>query len=149
MPSPPWVKSLRVLVPMSCCDEAAKYLIEALGGESATKQIVGGTKWWQIRGVEGCGVISVHSGKELICRCSSVDGEWMVAKKAWQEAEERAESEKYRGRSSQQPATTDSAPVEDTSEPDYTPDMDEQRCILFFHGGKLQREIILFVPFFS
>jgi len=147
--SPPWAKGLRVLVPMSCCDKAAEYLIGVLGGESATKQLVGGTKWWQIRGVKGCGVISVHSSKGLICGCSSVDGEWIVGKKDWQEAEKNAESKECRGRCSKQPATTDSAPVEDTSEPDYTPDMDEQKCILFFHGGKLQREITLLVPFVS
>lgn len=53
-PSPPWVHAVRLLVPMSCCDEAAKYLIKALGGEEFTKRVVGGTKWWQVRGVKGC-----------------------------------------------------------------------------------------------
>lgn len=53
-PSPPWVHAVRLLVPMSCCDEAAKYLIKALGGEECTKRVVGGTKWWQVRGVKGC-----------------------------------------------------------------------------------------------
>ena len=144
---------------MSCCDQAAEYLIDALGGESATKKIVGGTKWWQIRGVNGCGVISGHSGKELIYGCFSVDGEWIVAKKDWQEAKKRAESkerkdksrerrEKEREKSSQQSTTTDSAPAEDTSEPGYTPDMDEQRCILYFHGGKPQCGFILRVTCF-
>lgn len=38
---------------MSCCDEAARYLIKALGGEEVAKQVVGGTKWWQVRGVPG------------------------------------------------------------------------------------------------
>jgi hypothetical protein len=28
---------LRVVVPMSCCDDAAEYLIDALGGESVYK----------------------------------------------------------------------------------------------------------------
>ena len=144
-PSPPWVRVLRVVVPMSCCDQAAEYLIDALGGESATKRIVGGTKWWQIRGINGCGVLSDHSGKELICGCSSVDGEWIVAKKDWQEAKKRAKSKERRekskeagGKEREKPAqsTTDSTPTEDTSEPGYTPDMDEQRCILYLHGGK-------------
>ena len=140
---------------MSCCDQAADYLIKALGGESATKEIVGGTKWWQIRGVKGCGVIFDHSGGELICGCFSVDGEWIVAKKDWQEAKKRAKSKERRDRSrerkeremsSQQSTATDSAPAEDTSEPDYTPDMDEQRCILYFHGGKLQCGFITLFP---
>lgn len=38
---------------MSCCDEAAKIVIQALGGEEMTKKLVGGTKWWQVRGVKG------------------------------------------------------------------------------------------------
>jgi len=100
--------------------------------------------------------ISDHSGNELICGCSSVDGQWVVAKKDWQEAEKRAKSkerrdksrEKERKKSSQQSTTTDSTLAEDTSESDYTPDMDEQRCILYFHGGKPQCEFILRVPFF-
>ncbi|KAF9646179.1 alpha/beta-hydrolase [Thelephora ganbajun] len=120
-PSPPWVRVLRVVVPMSCCDQAAEYLIDALGGESAVKRIVGGTKWWQIRGING------------------VDGEWIVARKDWQEAKKRAKSmerrEKERGTSAQRSTTPDSAPMEDTSDPGYTPDMDEQRCILYLHGG--------------
>ena len=52
-PSPPWVHVVRLLVPMSCCDEAATLVIKALGGEEVTKRVVGGTKWWQVRGVKG------------------------------------------------------------------------------------------------
>jgi hypothetical protein len=81
--------------------------------------------------------------KELIHGYFSVDGEWIVARKDWQEAKKRAKSKerrdknKEREKSAQQSSTTDSASAEDTSEPDYTPDMDEQRCILYFHGGEL------------
>ena len=158
-PSPPWVRVLRVVVPMSCCDQAAEHLIDALGGESTTKEIVGGTKWWQIRGVNGYGVISDHSHEELIYECSSVDGEWIVAKKDWQEAKKRAKSKERReksrergkqsDKSAQRSTTTDSASPEDTSEPGYTPDMDEQRCILYFHGGKLPRGFISHIAFVS
>lgn len=35
---------------MTCCDDAATYLIEALGGEDVAKRVVGGVKWWQVRG---------------------------------------------------------------------------------------------------
>ena len=52
-PSPPWVHVVRLLVPMPCCDEAASYLIKAMGGEEVTKRVVGGTKWWQVRGLKG------------------------------------------------------------------------------------------------
>ena len=68
-PSPPWVRVSRVLVPMSCCDQAAEHLIDALGGESTVKEIVGGTKWWQIRDVNGYGIIYDRSGEGLICGC--------------------------------------------------------------------------------
>jgi hypothetical protein len=52
-PSPPWVHVVRLLVPMSCCDEAAGHLITALGGEDVARRVVGGVKWWQVRGVAG------------------------------------------------------------------------------------------------
>jgi hypothetical protein len=39
---------------MSCCDEAAIHLIEAFGGEDAARRVIGGVKWWQVRGVKGC-----------------------------------------------------------------------------------------------
>lgn len=40
-------------MPISCCDIAATHLIKALGGEEMAKRVVGGTKWWQVRGVRG------------------------------------------------------------------------------------------------
>jgi hypothetical protein len=52
-PSPPWVHVVRTMVPLSSCDEAAPYLIKALGGEDVARQVVGGVKWWQVRGVDG------------------------------------------------------------------------------------------------
>jgi hypothetical protein len=85
--------------------------------------------------------LTIH-GRNLFMD-TSVDGEWIVARKDWQEAKKRAKSKerrdknKEREKSAQQSSTTDSASAEDTSEPDYTPDMDEQRCILYFHGGEL------------
>lgn len=52
-PSAPWMHVMRLVVPMSSCDDAAGYLIDVLGGEDKTRQLVGGTKWWQVRGVKG------------------------------------------------------------------------------------------------
>ncbi|KAG9080324.1 hypothetical protein FRC06_006784, partial [Ceratobasidium sp. 370] len=49
IPAPPRVHNVRVLIPLSCCDEAAPLLLQALGGPEA----VGGSKWWQVRGVRG------------------------------------------------------------------------------------------------
>ena len=52
-PHPPWIHVVKLTVPMVCCDEAATYLIEALGGENIAKRVVGGVKWWQVRGLQG------------------------------------------------------------------------------------------------
>ncbi|KAF8161335.1 hypothetical protein B0H34DRAFT_796140 [Crassisporium funariophilum] len=70
-PSPPWTHVVRTLVPMSTCEEAASFLIKALGGEEIARRLVGGVKWWQVRGVNG------------------VDAQWITAKKDWQEAKRR------------------------------------------------------------
>jgi hypothetical protein len=51
--SSPRANVFRTLVPLSCCDAAALHLIEAFGGEDTMKRTVGGTKWWQVRSVEG------------------------------------------------------------------------------------------------
>ncbi|KAI0776295.1 alpha/beta-hydrolase [Trametes elegans] len=113
-PSPPWVHVVRLLVPMSCCDDAATYLIKALGGEDVTKRVVGGVKWWQVRGLKG------------------VDGEWIVAKKDWQEVKRKQKAREQ---------STDGAPSLDGGNPSqdspatYQPEMDEMRCILYAHGG--------------
>jgi hypothetical protein len=60
-PSPPWVHLVRLVVPMSCCDAAAQHLITALGGDQVCKRVVGGTKWWQVRGVRGCVFLCSYS----------------------------------------------------------------------------------------
>ncbi|KAI0827909.1 alpha/beta-hydrolase [Trametes gibbosa] len=112
-PSPPWVHVVRLLVPMPCCDEAASYLIKAMGGEEVTKRVVGGTKWWQVRGLKG------------------IDAEWIVAKKDWQEAKRRQKA--------RETSTDGGTPSLDTAQQEvpatYQPEMDEMRCILYAHGG--------------
>ncbi|KAI0653965.1 hypothetical protein C8Q70DRAFT_926701 [Cubamyces menziesii] len=113
-PSPPWVHVVRLLVPMLCCDEAATYLIKALGGEEVTKRVIGGTKWWQVRGVKG------------------VDAEWIVAKKDWQEAKKR---QKAREASTDGPASLDAGHPSQEMPASYQPEMDQMRCILYAHGG--------------
>jgi predicted nucleotidyltransferase len=50
---PPWANIARTLIPLSCCDAAASHLIKALGGKEVTTRTVGGTKWWQVRGIQG------------------------------------------------------------------------------------------------
>ncbi|EPQ55203.1 lipase/ esterase, partial [Gloeophyllum trabeum ATCC 11539] len=123
-PSPPWVRVVRLLVPMSCCEEAATQLIKALGGEEVAKRVVGGTKWWQVRGVKG------------------VNCEWIVAKKDWQEAKKRYKArEKVRQeKSNGSPKENgNEVPPEGVDDPEddnaYDAEMDAMRCILWFHGG--------------
>ncbi|KAJ7125142.1 Alpha/Beta hydrolase protein [Mycena epipterygia] len=111
-PSPPWVHVVRLIVPMSCCDDAAQYLITALGGEDAARKIVGGCKWWQVRGITG------------------VDAQWVTARKDWREAKRRYKMyQKSKTGASEVPVdpAADSAPYEEH--------MDEMRCILYSHGG--------------
>lgn len=52
-PSPPGVHVVHLVIPMSSCDEAAVFLIQAFRGEQVMKAVVGGTKWWQVRGIRG------------------------------------------------------------------------------------------------
>ncbi|KAH7097493.1 alpha/beta-hydrolase [Auriculariales sp. MPI-PUGE-AT-0066] len=109
IPVPPWVHAPRVLIPMTTCDEAAKILINVLGGPEVCKQLVGGTKWWQVRGVEG------------------VHGQWIAARKDWQEAKRKRKE--YESKHKSKP------PEEADIVHEYQPEMDQMRCMLFAHGG--------------
>ncbi|WFD34337.1 hypothetical protein MCUN1_001176 [Malassezia cuniculi] len=51
-PMPPWGTSERVMVSMFSCQEAARYLIQYFGPDNM-HDIVGGHKWWQMRGLDG------------------------------------------------------------------------------------------------
>ncbi|KAF8119416.1 hypothetical protein EV363DRAFT_1441476 [Boletus edulis] len=119
-PSPPWVHVVRVTVPMSCCDEAATLLIQVLGGEEHVFLLVGGTKWWQVRGVTG------------------IAGEWVTAKKDWEGAKKRRKAfQKMKtGNSGSSQDAADAMPSS-TSEPSNIDDKDADdfRCILWAHGG--------------
>ncbi|KAF9243236.1 Alpha/Beta hydrolase protein [Melanogaster broomeanus] len=121
-PSPPWVHAIRAIVPMSCCDEAASLIIQALGGEEHATRLVGGTKWWQLRDITG------------------IAGEWMMKRKDWQEAKKRRKAfEKKNSGSTPSPPlqeSTEGLPPSG-SEPtnSYDEDMDELPCILYTHGG--------------
>jgi acetyl esterase/lipase len=107
-PATPWVYMLKTLVPKSCCDDAAVILIKVLGGRESTKRIVGGTRWWQVRGIDG------------------VDAQWLAAKKDLREARKRYEKAK----------STPVPGSEAVEEPAcYEKDMDAMPCILYLHGG--------------
>ncbi|RXW24937.1 hypothetical protein EST38_g897 [Candolleomyces aberdarensis] len=114
-PSPPWVKVVRTLVPMTSCDQAANYLVEVLGGEEFCRKLIGGIKWWQVRGVNG------------------VDGQWIVARKDWKEAQRRHKRCDPAQSPPRENGTATPQAVEE--EATYNEDMDAMRCILFLHGG--------------
>ena len=59
-------------------------------------------------------------------RVHSIDGEWIVAKKDWQEVKRRQKSRAM---------SMDDAPQGPA--PEYKPEMDQMRCILYAHGGML------------
>ncbi|KAJ3572100.1 hypothetical protein NP233_g3309 [Leucocoprinus birnbaumii] len=121
-PSSPYTHLVRVLVPLSCCDEAARILIRVLGGEDKAREVVGGVKWWQVRGVEG------------------VDAQWITGKKDWREAKRRRKMHQTQSsnpvkESSIHISDNHDEPVEDSEDGTYEKHMDEMRCILYLHGG--------------
>ncbi|KAF8119768.1 hypothetical protein EV363DRAFT_1492351 [Boletus edulis] len=118
-PSPPWVHVVRVTVPMSCCDEAATLLIQVLGGEEHVFLLVGGTKWWQVRGVTG------------------IAGEWVTAKKDWEGAKKRRKAfQKMKtGNSGSSQDAADAMPSS-TSEPSNIDDKDADRLPLYIMGAR-------------
>lgn len=50
--SPPWSAVVPVLIPLSSCDDAARSLVEWFHPDELT-HVVGGERWWQIRGLDG------------------------------------------------------------------------------------------------
>ncbi|GJE84268.1 alpha/beta-hydrolase [Phanerochaete sordida] len=52
VPAPYWAAVSQVLIPLSCCNRAADMLIDWFGPEDL-KLVVGGEKWWQVRGLDG------------------------------------------------------------------------------------------------
>lgn len=62
VPTPYWAAVSPVLIPLSSCNRAADVLIDWFGPEEL-KHVVGGERWWQVRGLDG------------------VDGEWITQKK--------------------------------------------------------------------
>ncbi|KAK0213386.1 alpha/beta-hydrolase [Desarmillaria ectypa] len=128
--SPRRFRVQRVFVPMSSCDDAAKYLVQALGGQDAARRIVGGVKWWQARALDGYdfdGILVIVSK-----RYRSVDAEWITMKNDLREAKKRDKA-----KPTSTPAT---APMEElkthigASNKDGS-ETDEMRCFLYLHGG--------------
>jgi hypothetical protein len=131
---------VRVLVPLVCCDEAAPYLIKALGGEEVAKRLIGGVKWWQVRGINGYEQQYFYSTSPTIyiCFSFSVDGQWITARKDYQEAKRRHKTKRAHDKSSSDNGPNPPDITEDpqsTTGGAYEKDMDAMRCILYLHGG--------------
>ncbi|KAF8629564.1 hypothetical protein AX15_003377 [Amanita polypyramis BW_CC] len=113
-PSPPWTRIVRLLIPLSSCDKAASYLIQALGGEEHARTVVGGVKWWQVRGLDG------------------IEAQWITAKKDWREAKKRCELQR-KAEADGIEVSNNGGSAEDSLK--YEEAMDDMRCILYLHGG--------------
>ncbi|GAA5887509.1 hypothetical protein JCM6882_001435 [Rhodosporidiobolus microsporus] len=75
VPSPFWVRVIRVVIPLSTRLEAGKILIAGIGEEDIQK-VVGGREWWQR---------TAHAD-------SGVDGEWISLKRDWEGLEKEAKA---------------------------------------------------------
>jgi hypothetical protein len=83
VPSPFWVRVIRVVVPLSTQLDAGRILIDTLG-EDEVVDVIGGKEWWQR---------TAH-------KTGGVDGEWISMKRDWQgldaEGDDNEELEKLR-----------------------------------------------------
>ncbi|GAA5832209.1 hypothetical protein JCM11251_004280 [Rhodosporidiobolus azoricus] len=88
VPSPFWVRVIRVVIPLSTRLEAGKILIAGIG-EDDIQKVVGGREWWQR---------TAHAD-------SGVDGEWISLKRDWEglekEAKAKERDQKGKGRGSE------------------------------------------------
>lgn len=120
------MRSVRLLVPISFCNDAAPILIQALGGPEQANAVVGGTRWWQVRGLQG------------------IDANWVAAKKDI-EAIRKLRRQGSRSASSDSNNTTpgaassqkgkEKATGEGNDEASYATEMDSMPCMYYFHGG--------------
>lgn len=122
IPAPPWVRTIRVMVPLSSCDKAADKLIEALGGKEMATQTAGGTRWWQVRGLEG------------------VPGEWIVVRKDIAAQRKRHKANKGQNSHLHRAKSTGffglNEQDDNKQEPhEYTAEMEGTPCMLYVHGG--------------
>ncbi|KAG8703730.1 hypothetical protein FRC09_003979 [Ceratobasidium sp. 395] len=138
VPSPFWTTVIPTRIPLSSCNDAADLLIKLLrqtstpSGSSFSdeeadaefKRVVGGEKWWQVRGLDG------------------IEAEWVAMKSDWEsisKAEKKKEKKKQRHRehSAKRNAKQGKHPMEDPlANEEYTDDIDNlTRVMLYIHGG--------------
>lgn len=89
-------------------------------------------------------VVLAPTGIDLVCVMQvrglrGVDCQWIALSKDWQEAKRRRKENEHLQRqnttSKKGKAPATEKPTEGHPEPDYSADMDEMRCMLYFHGG--------------
>ena len=121
-------------MPMSSCNDAALHLVKAFGGEDVARRVVGGVKWWQVRGLKGLSGYTISPGIPLFM-LHSVDAQWISTKKDWREAKRRHKMQQGK-KGSNSPGGNASPESGPESVPGaYNKEMDEMRCILYAHGG--------------
>ncbi|KAK4055202.1 hypothetical protein OIV83_000482 [Microbotryomycetes sp. JL201] len=133
VPSPSWVRVIRVVIPPSTLADAAKVLIDTIG-EKEVNEVIGGKEWWQR---------TAHPE-------GGIDGEWISMKKDWPGPEDddpaveeihhmkldalrEALNEKKSRR--QESAKGKDHDLPEPPQEAYAEEMDSMRCILYIHGG--------------
>ena len=76
IPAPFWTAVVPVMVPLSSCNRAADLLIDWFGPEEL-KAVVGGERWWQVRGMDGIASEWITEGRFLDDAEVAGDGEKM------------------------------------------------------------------------
>lgn len=114
IPSPPSILVVPMLIPLSCCSLAAGHLVEAFGGVEEARRQVGGSEWWQVRGLKG------------------VEAEWIVVKRDWaeREKEEKKRERERKGKEKENETVEEENPEEQME----GEGMDEMKCMLYIHG---------------
>lgn len=128
--APPTVRSVRLLVPLSSCNEAATYIIEALGGPELCKKLTGGVRWWQVRGLQGIDANWVVTKKDIESLRKDSRQKRKDSKK---EDEEALNSNVNHAHGKKGSATT---PDRDDSAT-YATEMDSMPCMYYLHGGEI------------
>ncbi|WFD32916.1 hypothetical protein MSPP1_003969 [Malassezia sp. CBS 17886] len=124
-PMPLWGCNEHVLVPMSCCEDAAQYLVKYLGPEKI-QGLVGGSRWWQMRSLEG------------------IDAEWISMKEdsadmAHRRAGQTSHGPRYQRQNPRHEHVHDDAHASAPGGVRYL-NTDEEQCrfkrvLLYIHGG--------------
>lgn len=89
-------------------------MVEAFGGVEEARRQVGGSEWWQVRGLKG------------------VEAEWIVVKRDWaeREKEEKKRERERKGKEKEKETVEEENPEEQME----GEGMDEMKCMLYIHG---------------